>query len=152
MRNNHLTNSRWPNEYDQKICAWPKRSHRQTWAMEVDRKSTTTTNMNDWIWPNQKIKIISLSRPTSRCECDRKFLFRSYSHVKGCCLNDCIYLRQMSTKHALCSGWISNNGLQHKVKIMAGTEPHNEDSSPPHCEAQTVKLKMEEKMVQIKKW
>ena len=33
---------------------------------------------------------------------------------------------------------------------MTGTEPLNEDGSPPHCEAQTVKLEMEDKMVQIK--
>ena len=30
MRNTHLTDSRWPNEYDRKICTWPKRSHQQT--------------------------------------------------------------------------------------------------------------------------
>ena len=53
-RNNHLTELTWPNECDRKICAWPKRSHQRTWAMEVDRKSTTTTNMKGWIWPNQK--------------------------------------------------------------------------------------------------
>ena len=29
-RNNHLTNSTWPNEFDRKIWTWPKRSHRQT--------------------------------------------------------------------------------------------------------------------------
>ena len=56
MRNNLLTESRWPNECDRKICAWPKRSHPQTWAIEVDRKRTTTTKMNGWIWPNQWIK------------------------------------------------------------------------------------------------
>ena len=35
--------------------------------------------------------------------------------------------------------------------IMAATEPLNGDGSPPHREAQTVKLEMEDKMVQIKK-
>ena len=30
LRNNHLTNSTWPNEYDRKICTWPKRSHLRT--------------------------------------------------------------------------------------------------------------------------
>ena len=34
---------------------------------------------------------------------------------------------------------------------MTGTEPLNEDGSPPHREVQTVKLKMENKMVPIKK-
>ena len=27
--NNHLTNSTWPHEYDQKILTWPKISHQQ---------------------------------------------------------------------------------------------------------------------------
>ena len=30
LRNTHLTDSRWPSEYDQKISTWPKTSHRQT--------------------------------------------------------------------------------------------------------------------------
>ena len=30
--------------------------------------------------------------------------------------------------------------------IVAGTEPLNKDGSPPHHEAQTVKLEMEDKM------
>ena len=34
---------------------------------------------------------------------------------------------------------------------MAGTEPLNEDGSPLHREAQTLKLEMEDKMFQIKK-
>ena len=34
---------------------------------------------------------------------------------------------------------------------MAETEPLNQDGSPPHREDQTVKLEMEDKMVQIKK-
>ena len=34
---------------------------------------------------------------------------------------------------------------------MTGTEPLNADGSPPHHVAQTVKLEMEDKMVQIKK-
>ena len=38
-----------------------------------------------------------------------------------------------------------------RYKIMTGTEPLNKDSSPPHHEAQTVKLKMEDKMVQLQK-
>ena len=33
---------------------------------------------------------------------------------------------------------------------MAGTEPFSEDSSPPNPEAQTVKLKMEDKMAHKK--
>ena len=47
--------------------------------------------------------------------------------------------------------WLMIYSLQHKVQIMTGTEPLNEDSSPPHWEARTVKLKMEDKMVLIKK-
>ena len=44
------------------------------------------------------------------------------------------------------------HGLLHKVQVMAGTEPLNEDGSPPHHEAKTVKLENEmlDKMVQIK--
>ena len=53
-RVNHLTESTWPNEYDRKICTWPKRSHRRTWTMELDRKCITTTNINGWIWPKLK--------------------------------------------------------------------------------------------------
>ena len=34
---------------------------------------------------------------------------------------------------------------------MTGTEPFNKDGSPPHREARTVKLEMEDKRVQIKK-
>ena len=34
---------------------------------------------------------------------------------------------------------------------MARTEPLNEDGSLPHPEARTVKLEMEDKMIQIKK-
>ena len=34
---------------------------------------------------------------------------------------------------------------------MAGTEPLNQDGSPPCCEARTVNLEMEDKMAQIKK-
>ena len=34
---------------------------------------------------------------------------------------------------------------------MTATEPFKEDGSPPHCEARTMKLEMEDKMVQIKK-
>ena len=34
---------------------------------------------------------------------------------------------------------------------MTGTEPFNKDGSPPHCKARTMKLEMEDKMVQIKK-
>ena len=67
-----MTEWTWPNEYDRKICTWTKRSHWRIWTMVLDRKSTTTTNMNGWIWPNQKIKIILLKRPTYICECDRK--------------------------------------------------------------------------------
>ena len=37
-RNNHLTNSRWPNEYDLKIWTWPKNSHRLTLPIELDQK------------------------------------------------------------------------------------------------------------------
>ena len=44
-----------------------------------------------------------------------------------------------------------HHGLQHKVRKMTETKPLNEDGSPPHREAQTVKLEMEDKMVQIKK-
>ena len=36
--------------------------------------------------------------------------------------------------------------------MVTGAEPLNEDGSPPHREAQTVKLEMEDQMVQIKKW
>ena len=32
-----MTDSRWPNEYDQKIYTWPKRSHQQTLTI--------------WTWP-----------------------------------------------------------------------------------------------------
>ena len=45
---------------------------------------------------------------------------------------------------------ISHHGLQNKVQ-MTKTEPLNDDGSPPHHETQTVKLEMEDKMVQIKK-
>ena len=45
---------------------------------------------------------------------------------------------------------ISHHSLQNKVQ-MTKTEPLNEDGSPPHHETQTVKLEMEDKMVQIKK-
>ena len=37
-----------------------------------------------------------------------------------------------------------SHGLPH----MAGTEPLNEDGSPPHHEARIVELEMEEKMVE----
>ena len=36
------------------------------------------------------------------------------------------------------------------TKILTGTEPLNEDCSPPHRETRTVKLEMEDKIVQIK--
>ena len=36
------------------------------------------------------------------------------------------------------------------LQIMAGTEPLNEDRSPSHREARTVKLEMKEKMAQKK--
>ena len=49
-----------------------------------------------------------------------------------------------------CLYLIPHHGLQHKVQIMTGTEPLNEDGTPPHCKARTVKLEMEDKMVQIK--
>ena len=45
----------------------------------------------------------------------------------------------------------NDHSLLHKVQIMAGTEPLNEDGSPPHCKAQTVKLEMEDKIVPPKK-
>ena len=45
---------------------------------------------------------------------------------------------------------ILRHGLQHKVQIMTETEPLN-NGSPAHHEAGTVKLNMEDKMVQIKK-
>ena len=45
---------------------------------------------------------------------------------------------------------ISHHSLQNKVQ-MTKTEPLNEDCSPPHHKTQTVKLEMEDKMVQIKK-
>ena len=54
LRNNHLTHSRWPNEYDQKIWTWPKNSRRKTLSLEYDRKCTTTKNSNEWIWPKFK--------------------------------------------------------------------------------------------------
>ena len=54
LRVNHLIESTWPNEYDQKICTWPKISHRRTWTMELDRKCITKTNINGWIWPKLK--------------------------------------------------------------------------------------------------
>ena len=50
-----------------------------------------------------------------------------------------------------CLYLIPHHGLQHKVQIMTGTEPLNEDGTPPHCKARTVKLEMEDKMVQIYK-
>ena len=40
-----------------------------------------------------------------------------------------------------------HHGLQHKVRKMTETKPLNEDGSPPHREAQTVKLEMKDKMV-----
>ena len=46
--------------------------------------------------------------------------------------------------------WFTSSTM-HKVQIMTGTEPINEDGSPPHREAQTVKLEKVDKMVQIKK-
>ena len=51
MKNNHLTDSRWTNEYDQKIWTWPKNSHRRMLMLEHDQKCTTTMNINseyDW--------------------------------------------------------------------------------------------------------
>ena len=36
--------------------------------------------------------------------------------------------------------------------IMTGTEPLKKNGRPPHREARTVKLVMEDNMVQIKKW
>ena len=38
------------------------------------------------------------------------------------------------------------------LQIMAGTEPLNKDGSPPCCGARILKLEMEDKMAQIKKW
>ena len=38
MRNNHLINSRWPNEFDRKRWTWPKNSHQRTLTIELDQK------------------------------------------------------------------------------------------------------------------
>ena len=38
QRKNHLTDSRWPNEYDRKIWTWPKNSQRRTLPIELDQK------------------------------------------------------------------------------------------------------------------
>ena len=50
LRNNHLTNSTWPNEYDQRIWTWPKRLHRQTftigtWQKMYDNDEHSQVNM-----------------------------------------------------------------------------------------------------------
>ena len=47
----YLTETRWPNEYDQNWWIWPKNAHRQTLTFKLDRNFTTTTNNNVWIWP-----------------------------------------------------------------------------------------------------
>ena len=67
-----------------------KRSHRQTWPMEVDRK-ITPTNMNGWTWPNfghihpLMFVVVIHFRSSSIvhvCRCDlfgHVQIFRSYS-------------------------------------------------------------------------
>ena len=46
---------------------------------------------------------------------------------------------------------VKNEICHTQVEFVTGTEPLNKDSSPPHREARTVKLEMEDKLVQIKK-
>ena len=51
-----MNDSRWPNEYDQKICTWPKRSHWQTltiatWPFgNVQQWRTITGEYPGWGW------------------------------------------------------------------------------------------------------
>ena len=96
LRLGSLTESIWPKqlEYDQ------KRSHRQTWTMELDQK-ITPTNMNGWTWPKYPWKwpkfisaLNSLGRRTWTVEYDQNngrlndriyiFWFQSYSTVHVC--------------------------------------------------------------------
>ena len=42
LRNTHLIESRWPNEYDRIWWAWPKNSHRRTLTLEHDQKYNNT--------------------------------------------------------------------------------------------------------------
>ena len=37
LRNVNMTDSKWPNEYDQKFWTWPKNSHQQTLTFEFDQ-------------------------------------------------------------------------------------------------------------------
>ena len=63
VRNVHMTNSRWPNEYDRKFWTWPKNLHWWMLTLEHDQKIINimiTTNLNLWIWA--KISEISLIR------------------------------------------------------------------------------------------
>ena len=52
----YLTETRWPNEYDQNRWIWSKNTHRRTLTFELDRNFTTMTNINVWIWPKIYIK------------------------------------------------------------------------------------------------
>ena len=58
MSNVNMTDSRWPNEYEQKIWTWPKTDNNEkfTWWTWLKFKINiaTTTNMSGWI--RQKIE------------------------------------------------------------------------------------------------
>ena len=52
-----MTDSIWPNEFDQKIWTWPKTDNDENWLDELDRNIATTTKMIVWIWPKIEITI-----------------------------------------------------------------------------------------------
>ena len=89
LRLGSLTKLIWPKNG---LNMTEKRSHRQTWMMELDRKITPTT-MNGWTWPKYPWKwpkflsaLNSLGRWTWTVEYDRNNWFWSYStvHVRSC--------------------------------------------------------------------
>ena len=83
-----------------------------------------------------------------RYEC---IFFHTITIPADCWVEDCRRLSIGRTKnlHVAVVYLIFCHSLQHKVQIMTGTEPLTKDGSPPHPKARTVKLEMEDKMVQI---
>ena len=80
----HLTESRWPNEYDQNWWTWPKSWQGQTltwWSWpKIELNITTMTNVKGWICPKIR-KRINIATTTNSNQVN---LTENQTLVKSC--------------------------------------------------------------------
>ena len=102
MRNNHLTDSRWPSEYEQKIWTWPKSSPRRTLPIELDRKYNkyyqndehehvymTENNLTSWILQKNNLQENKVYIVTKLCPHIIQPYTISNEHENGSILQQC---------------------------------------------------------------